>query len=197
MITRFPPARAQCPNKRRLISNTARQDIYKKEYQKNKYICVYIDVEITFLFFCLFLVRFARDVIRDPLVVSSLVCVCVCVCRVCVHVCILWIAQSPIRVQKKSIARETRHARLNYVFRLLLLLLLQNVAFYFCHLRSGTNNVCILIPSITLPSPRSLTVSRKRHCRLNDPAIVESIIVWDTLLLHNKSVTRSWPTPGI
>lgn len=46
-------------------------------------------------------------------------------CRVCVHVCILWIAQSPIRVQKKSIARETRHARLNYVFRLLLLLLLR------------------------------------------------------------------------
>lgn len=37
--TRFP---MRCP-KRRLISTTARQDsIYKKEYQKNKYIYVYI-----------------------------------------------------------------------------------------------------------------------------------------------------------
>lgn len=81
----------------------------------------------TSVFFCPFLVRFARDVaIRDPLVACLLrIYVCLCVCRVCMRVCISWIAQSPIRVQKKSTARETRHARLNYIFRLLLLMLLR------------------------------------------------------------------------
>lgn len=55
----FPPVR--CPNKRHRLSSlrAARQDIsymyiYKKEYQKNKYICVYIDVCVRIISFCPF-----------------------------------------------------------------------------------------------------------------------------------------------
>lgn len=39
VITRFP---VRCPNKTPPNLYTARRCIYKKEYQKNKYICVYI-----------------------------------------------------------------------------------------------------------------------------------------------------------
>lgn len=101
-------------------------------------------------FFCPFLVRFARDVaIRDTLVACLLYAV-VCVCAVsCVYACLYIVdctksdtcAEEEYRERDSScevkLRLPTAAAAAATTYRMWL---------YFCHLRSGTHNVCILIP---------------------------------------------------
>lgn len=101
---------------------------------------------------------------------------CVCVRRVvCVYACLYIMdctksdtcAEEEYRERDSSCEVKLRLPTAAATYRMWL---------YFCHLWSGTHNVCILIPSTTLPNTRPLTVSWKRYCRPNDPAIVESTV---------------------
>lgn len=86
--------------------------IYKKEYQKNKYICVYIDVEITSFFLSLPCATYI--VIR-----WSYNCLCAVYIYMCVNVyslCFLRMYECTKSVvyayKKKRIAREIRQLRI-------------------------------------------------------------------------------------
>jgi len=87
-----------------------------------------------FFLFLLSLDPYANtDVNRELLVVIA----CVLYALVCLYVS--RIVQSPISVQKKSIARENRHAR--FTLRLPTAAAATYRMWLFCHLRSGTHNV--------------------------------------------------------
>lgn len=126
-------------------------------------------MEITsFFFFCPFLVRFARNVIRwshHRHVCHICVCVyvssngrrargCIVYVRVyscfardgvslCVYFAFVNIVQSIRHACRRRVSRERLVMRgSNYVFRLPLLLLRTECGLFFlCHLRSGTHNV--------------------------------------------------------
>ena len=91
-------------------------------------------------------------------VLCALVCLCVYVCRELYkvrYVC-----------DRRRVSRERLVMRgLNYVFRLLLLLLRSECGFFLSSTKRNTQR-CILISSTTLPSPTTFRPSREGTIRL-------------------------------